>query len=352
MGIFAGTSRARGADYPRGCGIHQGTSRDSPPALAKTKRPGRDTFRAVTQNVSRGESLSGRHLLEDALKHLHESEYSGTSATVASLAGAHSLSLEQAGHLLEEMARAGLATSGGADIRLTDHGRDEARHIVRAHRVYETYLARETGITSEDWHRHADEAEHRLTREAVDALADRLGRPRYDPHGDPIPTRDGSLPPRRGIPLLETEAGAGALVLHLEDEPAGVYRCAAEAGILAGSRLQVLAREPDQLRVAVEDRICELSLSVAGAIQVQPCAPPPPVRPLSSLRAGDSARIAHLSPLLGGGERRRILDLGLVPGTLILRDFDSMLGSPTAYRVRGATVALRKEQADRIFVET
>ena len=93
-------------------------------------------------------------------------------------------------------------------------------------------------------------------------------------------------------------------------------------------------------------------MSVAGAIQVQPCAPPPPVRPLSSLRAGDSARIAHLSPLLGGGERRRILDLGLVPGTLILRDFDSMLGSPTAYRVRGATVALRKEQADRIFVET
>ena len=139
--------------------------------------------------------------------------------------------------------------------------------------------------------------------------------------------------------------------MHLEDEPEGIYRRAAMAGIFAGSRLRVLAREADHLRVAVEDRICALPLAVAAAIRVEPCAATVPVRPLSSLREGASARIASLSPSIVGGERRRMLDLGLVPGTVVERDFDSMLGSPTAYRVRGAMIALRKEQADRIFVE-
>jgi len=62
--------------------------------------------------------------------------------------------------------------------------------------------------------------------------------------------------------------------------------------------------------------------------------------------------VLNLSPSIIGGERRRMLDLGLVPDTRVERDFDSMLGSPTAYRIRGATIALRREQADRIFVET
>ena len=303
------------------------------------------------QTTSRGDASRGRNLVEDALKHIHESEYAQTPATAASLAGALALSLDRAADLAGELARAGLAGSSGMVIRLTPRGRDEARRIVRAHRIYETYLARETGVAAEEWHRRADEAEHRLTREEIDALADRLGRPRYDPHGDPIPTRKGSLPPRRGMSLLDTPEGEGALVIHLEDEPEGVYRRAAAAGIHAGSRLRVLGHEEGRLRVAVEDRTCELPFAVAGAILVEPCAPPPPVRALSSLRTGESGRIASLSPSFSGGERRRLLGLGLVPGTVVVRDYDSMLGSPTAYRVGGATFALRTSQADRIFVE-
>lgn len=305
----------------------------------------------MKQRSSRGGAPPDRHLLEDALKHLHASEYAGTSATLASLAGALSVPLDQAGLLLEELLRAELAGPSGASVRLTDAGRDEARRIVRAHRVYETYLARETGIRADEFHRHADEAEHQLTREAVDALADRLGRPRYDPHGDPIPTREGKLPPRRGISLLEMPDGAHALVLHLEDEPASVFRAAADAGILSGSRLHILGRRPGYLRVSVENNELELPQAVASALEVEPCVPPPPMRTLSSLAQGESANIIYLSPVLAGSERRRILDLGLVPGTIIRREFDSMMGTPTAYRIRGATIALRREQADRIFVE-
>ena len=112
-----------------------------------------------------------------------------------------------------------------------------------------------------------------------------------------------------------------------------------------------MKRGADFLRVAVENRECDLPLAVAGAIQIEPCEAPPAVKPLSSLKRGESGRVASLSATLVGGERRRMLDLGFVPGTRVERDFDSMLGSPTAYRVRGATVALRREQADRVFLE-
>ncbi len=261
------------------------------------------------------------------------------------------MSLDDATELAAELSRAGLAETSASAVELTSNGREQARQIIRAHRLYETYLAHETGIATDEWHRRADQAEHQLTSEAVDALADRLGHPRYDPHGDPIPTRGGNLPPRKGFPMLEALVGADLLVLHLEDEPEGVYRRAAAAGIFAGSRLRILSRDKDSLRVAVEDRECNLSPAVAGSIQVEPCAPAPPVRKLTSLRCGEAARVVNLSPAIIGGERRRMLDLGLVPGTRIERDFASMLGSPVAYRVRGATIALRIEQSDRIFVE-
>jgi ferrous iron transport protein A len=71
--------------------------------------------------------------------------------------------------------------------------------------------------------------------------------------------------------------------------------------------------------------------------------------PLSAVHCGASARIVRL--LLTGPERRRILDLGFVPGTVIECAFTSPLGDPRAYRVRGSTTSLRRTQADQIVVE-
>lgn len=288
---------------------------------------------------------------EDALKHLHESEYASEHCSLSSVAGALAVDQERATALAERLVAAGFARLlGDSRVALTDRGREEARRIIRAHRVYETYLARETGVSPEDWHRQADAAEHTLSAAEIDALADRLGRPRYDPHGDPIPTRDGALPPRRGKSLLDAPPGTGCLVVHIEDEPPGIYRRATSSGIFAGSVLNVLRRQQDSVVVGLEDRTCSLPLAVAAATHVEPYPIPSPVRALASLRPGESGELAYISRSVVGGERRRLLDLGLVPGTSIAREFDSMLGSPTAYRVRGAVIALRREQAARIFI--
>ena len=71
---------------------------------------------------------------------------------------------------------------------------------------------------------------------------------------------------------------------------------------------------------------------------------------LTDLAAGERAAVAGMSPLIRGLARSRLLDLGVVPGTVLEIDFASPAGDPVAYRIRGASIALRREQSDRILV--
>jgi len=71
---------------------------------------------------------------------------------------------------------------------------------------------------------------------------------------------------------------------------------------------------------------------------------------LGALAPGESARVVRLAPECRGAQRRRLLDLGLVPGTRVTAELVSLAGDPIAYRIRGALIALRREQADRIVV--
>ena len=76
-----------------------------------------------------------------------------------------------------------------------------------------------------------------------------------------------------------------------------------------------------------------------------------PFARLSSLDLGGKARVVALSPVLRGAERRRLLDLGLIPGTEVSAEIRSPGGDPTGYRIRGAVIALRREQADQVRIE-
>ncbi len=71
---------------------------------------------------------------------------------------------------------------------------------------------------------------------------------------------------------------------------------------------------------------------------------------LSELQEGEKAEILSLSPSFQGAMRRRLMDLGFVKGSIVQIDLASPMNNPIAYLVRGATIALRKEQADCIFV--
>ncbi|UCF66486.1 MAG: hypothetical protein JSV80_11895, partial [Acidobacteriota bacterium] len=162
-------------------------------------------------------------LVEDAIKHLYHCDYAGTPATLASLSGALGLSGDRAVRLASELEQRALVRASAGVYTLTADGRREALRVIRVHRLWERFLSEETGLDPSKWHAAAEKREHRMTPAEADALSARLGHPVFDPHGDPIPTATGEIPPARGRPLTDINVGEEVEIVHVEDEPHAVY---------------------------------------------------------------------------------------------------------------------------------
>lgn len=303
------------------------------------------------------QSLARRIRREDALKHILKSEANGRVATLNSLAGAMHITTGDAAHLLEELEARELLTFEGGKLRLKPAGREMGLHIVRAHRLWESYLAEHTGVAAGEWHLRAEQQEHWLTPEETDALAAKLGYPMRDPHGDLIPRSDGPLEGDSGRSLNSVEPDTPVLITHIEDEPETVFRQLVAQGLSPGMRAFVIEKSPARIRFRADGTEHVLAPVLAENISVKPI---PELCPadleagecLSGLRAGLRAHVVGLSPACRGQERRRLLDLGFVPGSAVEVEMVSPAGDPTAYRVLGSVVALRRQQADLIRVTT
>ncbi len=313
--------------------------------------PGRGLVAAIARVVR----MTERVRIEDALKHLHNCEYAGVSCSVESLAGALQTSRAGAARLITRLQELGLAGSDGQGFPLTDQGRAYALRIIRTHRLLERYMADRTGVQPGDWHEEAEIREHRLSAAETEQLSARLGHPRFDPHGDPIPTAEGDIPPRSGVPLTALTPGEKGSIVHLEDEPREVYDALIRRGLSPLMKVQVLEPEGNEVRFRAGGRVHGLEPVAAGSVTVVP-APDASVaeravETLADLDAGETARVVQIARACQGLQRRRLLDLGLVPGTDIRAELVSMGGDPAAYRIRGALIALRKEQASWVQVE-
>jgi len=296
-----------------------------------------------------------RHAVEDLLRALYECEHHGHSASDARLTGLTGASRAEVLKTLARAAVSGLAEGTADGWRLTPAGRDIALLVMRAHRLIETRLARESSVPPARWHEVAHAAEHGWTHEEVNQLADRLDNPRFDPHGDPIPTRDGRIPEPEGQPLHSWQLEEAGVIAHLEDEPPALFARLAATGVFAGMRFRLLQRRPEACLLQVEGRDITLPTELAAMVRVrtlfQSESPPQPgaIR-LSDLAPGAAAAVLTLLPGCVGGERSRLLDLGFVPGSRLEHALQSPFNGPSAFRVRGTLIALRKSQADQILV--
>jgi DtxR family Mn-dependent transcriptional regulator len=295
-------------------------------------------------------------LREDALKHIHRCERHDRRANVDSLAGAIQISGDEAVALLNQLQDHELVELENGGFRLTAKGHAYALHIIRAHRLWERYLADETGYASEAWHDQADWAEHSLSRDMVDALAEELGNPTHDPHGDPIPDASGEMVPHGGQPLTAAQVDVPVRIVHLEDEPETVFAQLVAEGLSPGMQARVLERSPDRLRFWANGDEHLLAPIVAANISVVPLAPATQETittdetTLSSLRPGEKGEVIGISRASRGSERRRFLDFGVLPGTIVEAELIGPGGDPTGYRIRETLIAFRKEQADMVRV--
>lgn len=309
-----------------------------------------------------GRGLAARRLArrvrrEDAIKHILKCEINGAEATIESLAGHLEIPTRQAVLLLEDLDGRGLLSFEGGRLHLRTAGRDLALHLIRAHRLWESYLSEETGVAEAQWHRQAERQEHLLSPEEADALAARLGHPTLDPHGDVIPTPGQPVPRDQGMPLNAADVNRPLRITHVEDEPAAVYAQLTAQGIRPGMRGLLVEKLPHRLRFWADGTEHVLAPLVANNIAVELLADYAPKdlleeEYLSGLAEGQRGKVLGLSPACRGPERRRLLDLGFVPGTEVLAELKSPGGDPTAYRVRGTLIALRKEQAGLVRISS
>ncbi len=290
---------------------------------------------------------------DDSLKYLHAAELEHSPPTLPGLAAALRISLPSAATILSSLERLGLVERKASACSLTPMGRSRAVRVLRAHRLWERYLADETGYPELEWHKQAEKQEHRLTQAELEALAARLQNPTYDPHGDPIPTRAGETPPQSGLPLAAAPLDTPLRIVHVEDEPEPTYAELLAAGLYPGMELRVVERSATQMRIRVGDEDRVLAPPAAANLLVQPqpgAAAQAPQARLSDLRVGECGVVVGIGQGCRRMERRRLQDLGVLSGTVIQAEFASPSSDPVAYRIRGALIALRREQAAHILI--
>ena len=294
--------------------------------------------------------------MEDTLKFLFDNEYKGINSSLQALAGSLQISVDKTTELVPRLEELQLINAADKnDIRLTTEGRSYALRVIRIHRIWERYLADETGMDEKDWHPEADFREHYMSSRDADRLASRMGHPVIDPHGDPIPSSSGSIPEYSGRPMNEFPSGTHARIIHIEDEPKTIYLQLLAMGLFPGMELRIIENNPEKILFECQGEERILAPLFAANITVREkqglTQKPESNHTLRDLKRGQKARIKGISPACRKQQKRRLMDLGIVPGTEVELALESTGKDPRAYRILGSLIALRNQHAQYIFIE-
>lgn len=158
-----------------------------------------------------------------------------------------------------------------APVELTATGHSLAVAMVRRHRIIETFLAQCLEYPWDAVHAEADALEHVVSDRFVDALDAFLDHPRRDPHGDPIPTRDGRVDPLGDTPLDSAPEGSTGVVTRVSDRDNAVLRHLADIGLRPDSRVHVESRQVELgiITVSLGGRSVQVGTPVAAAVRVR-----------------------------------------------------------------------------------
>jgi len=208
----------------------------------------------------------------DYLKAIWEISEEGAASTkdVANRLSISSASVSNMFVRLRDMGLADYERYQGAS--LTEAGRVEALRLLRRHRLIETFLLECLDYSWDEVHEEAERLEHSVSDAYTERLAEFLGHPKHDPHGDPIPAKDGSLEPDDSFPLAEAAAGQRIRVFRVGPEDAPALAVLKESGLLPGQVLTVREVRTLDGVVTVEDEDGEtrtLGGPLAGAVFVR-----------------------------------------------------------------------------------
>ncbi|HYN82485.1 MAG TPA: metal-dependent transcriptional regulator [Gemmatimonadaceae bacterium] len=182
---------------------------------------------------------------EDYLKAIYAIGSGQTTVTIGSLAERLGVTAPSVSGMVRRLAEQKYLTHEPYHgVTLTELGRHRALETLRRHRVIETYLASILGYSWDRVHAEAERLEHAASDELIDRMAEALGQPTTDPHGAPIPTRDGSVDETVYRPLETLEVEESGRVMRVIHEDAAMLRYLDELGLRPGAEVRVTARAP------------------------------------------------------------------------------------------------------------
>lgn len=294
-------------------------------------------------------------LIEDILKKLYHAENEGNSLNTNDIISSTNIRQKRILESIAEMEAKELISFKNGYIKLTDNGMDYALRIIRVHRLWEKYLSEKTGFDKKDWHGIAEHMEHKLDTNQTKELALNLGNPRFDPHGDPIPTEFGEVETIHGKPMPAFKEGTIGRIQHIEDEPEIIYQQILAEDLHIGSRVHIVENNDKRIVFHSEGEEFILAPIVANNITILELLKEEiseeNIFRLSNLKENEHAKIIGISNECRGEMRRRLLDLGFVKNTKIKIDLISPMSNPKSYLVRDTSIAIRNEQAKYILIE-
>ena len=242
-------------------------------------------------------------------------------------------------------------------LKLTEKGEQHALKLIRAHRIYEQYLAEHSGYAPTEWHQRANRMEHVISDEEQSRIASLLGNPLFDPHGDPIPTQSLAMMPNDTceLPLKEHTWWR---ITHVEDDDKKLFKQITDLGLTKDSIIYITEINSISFSFKYEgEQMCLplVALEAMNRVEVTKeeaeSMPETRAQRLTTIQENEQATIVGLSPSCRGALRRRLMDLGFVKGSRIAIDMKSPMGNPVAYVVRGTAIALRHDQAQYILIQ-
>jgi DtxR family Mn-dependent transcriptional regulator len=183
--------------------------------------------------------------VEDYLKTIYEIQYEQGKVATTVLAERLGVAPASVTGMIKKLADMQLVVHEPYQgVVLTEAGQKIALEVLRHHRLIELFLSEELGVPWDQVHEEANKIEHVLSEDVEDRMDALLGYPTTDPHGAPIPSRDGTIDQRDCVRLVDLKPGQTALVAEVSDHDSALLRYVGELGLYPQVKVSVIAVAP------------------------------------------------------------------------------------------------------------
>ncbi len=214
--------------------------------------------------------------VEDYLKTIFKIQESGRPTT-SKIASEMEVSSASVTNMMKRLADMGLLEYASYQgVELTESGRKIALEVIRHHRLLELYLKEMLGYSWDEVHEEAENLEHHISEQFEDRIAELLNEPTHDPHGDPIPSKEGDMPAGKAQKLATAPQQTDLIVRRVIDQDPELLRHLEDIGLIPGVRVLVKEQAPYEgpLTLQIEDHEQVVGRKVADSILVISYEPP------------------------------------------------------------------------------